>query len=202
MIKLLIALLLLTLPAQAYNLSGKQWVEPIATIALPASLSDKKIKNRIRYIAIQFRRNVPFKVRTEVLDGAFASTLDAIYYATDTDSIVILYAPGEDFGLGNRVANASFITSQGGTLVHGGVIRINDIRLKQVAGDTSNGRGLNYLSNVIGHEVGHLYGLDHSTPGTKPVPIMTSSGKFSNRKRLGLAKDDKKGLRKIYRSIN
>jgi hypothetical protein len=31
---------------------------------------------------------------------------------------------------------------------------------------------------------------------------MTSSGKFSNRKRLGLAKDDKKGLRKIYRSIN
>ena len=101
-------------------------------------------------------------------------------------------------GLGNRLANASFITSQGGTKVHGGVIRINDIRLQEVAGGALPNYYLNYLANITWHEVGHLFGLDHADHRIRPKPIMLSSGKFSKLKRLGLAKDDKRGLRRIY----
>lgn len=197
MIKILLALIITTQSVFAFNLNGKHWAEDTCTIAIPVSLEDPLILKRLNKIKKQFRSVVPFKVRGEVLDGAFASTLDAIYYAGDTASIVILYSPGEDQGIGNRVANTSFITSQAGTKVHGAVVRINDLRYQEVTA----GGDLNYLANLIGHEIGHAFGLDHAEIGVKPHPIM-SIGKFSKFKRLGLAPDDKKGLREIYKGEN
>lgn len=191
---ILLALILTTQPTLAYNLNGKRWVEPTSTIFLPQSLKQPKILKRMRIVRRQYNTETPFKVRMRINDGAFASTLDAIYFAADTNSIVVLYQEGEDYGLGTRVANLSFIASQGGTKVHAAVIRINDIRYKQVTA----GGNLNYLANVISHEIGHAYGLDHTDHRIRPRPVMVSGGKFSKLKRLGLAPDDKRGLREIY----
>ena len=198
--KLLISLTLILTSQQfawAYTLNGKHWAEPTCTILLPSTL-DRKVIKRFKYIAWQYRKNVPFKVRVQMLDGAWTSALEASYYASANSAIIVRYAPDEDYDQGTRVAHTDFVTSQAGTRVHGTVITVNDIRLREVAGDISQGIGLNYFASVLAHETGHSFGLGHSIPGTKPTPIMTSGGKFSRLKNLGLTPDDRRGLHKIY----
>lgn len=194
---ILLTLLLTSQQVQAYTLNGKHWAEDSLTIVLPPSMSDKKIVNRMKYLLWQVRKEVPFKLRLEVLDGAFTSTLDAANYADANKAVVVMYEPGEDYGLGTRVANTGFITSQGGTAVHAAVIRFNDLRYQQV----TDGGNINYLTQVTGHEcLGHVLGLDHSKKKDgKPSPIM-SIGKFNRfrNKHFGFTRDDKRGLRAIY----
>jgi len=178
--------------AQAFNLNGKKWVEKRLTIILPASLDDPKLIKRIKFIAMQIRKNVPFKVSVRIREsGAFISLYDELTFATEEKAVVVLYTPGETFGLGTRVANAGFIASNGGNNVHASLVRINDLRYQTV----TDGGDITYLANLIGHEVGHAVGLDHASSTKKPRPIM-SIGKFG---KVGLTRDDKKGLRKVYR---
>lgn len=194
MVKILLALILTIPPAFAFNLNGKRWAEDTALIMLPSSFNTDLMRKRMEVIAGQVRRNVPFKVKLRYHDLRYNSILDVINLATEHNIIIVLHKENDDLGLGNRVANAGFITSNGGTLVHAGVIRINDLRYKEVTA----GGNLNYLANITGHEVCHLLGLDHADFRIKPTPLMISGGKFSKFKRLGLAADDKKGLRKVY----
>ena len=195
---LLLLTLLLTSQqfAQAYTLNGKRWVEPVYTVVLPSTLNDPALVKRVRFIMQQIKNNVPMRVRFKVLDGAFTGIFEALDFARETNSVYVLYQPGEDYGLGTRVANCGFIASRGSTEVHAGLIRINDIRYKEVTA----GGDINYLAQVIGHELCHKLGLGHSKKkDRKPDPIM-SIGKFKrfNRKHFGLTRDDKRGLREIY----
>jgi hypothetical protein len=194
-----VLILLTTQAAFAYELNGKKWAEDQALILLPKAFNEPLMRKRMNIIVNQFRRNVPFKIKTRYHDLKVDGLLNVINYATQNNLIIVLYKEGETYGLGNRVANASFVTANiNGSNVHAGLIRINDIRLQQVIGGRDDGYALNYIANVTWHEVGHLFGLDH-TDKRRGRPLMLSAGKFSKLKNLGLSLDDKKGLREIYK---
>ena len=73
---ILIALILTTQAVHAYNLNGKHWAEKRCTIILTAALDDPKLVKRMKLIAYQIRKNVPFKVRVIVREpGAYIATL-------------------------------------------------------------------------------------------------------------------------------
>mgnify|MGYP000173914446 CR=1 FL=1 len=99
----------------------------------------------------------------------------------------IAYEPGETYSLGNTVGRVFAIP--------GGLILLNDQRIKQVAGERIDPT---YLVNLILHELLHAYGVDHARGlpfhKVKNTPVM-NIGKFG---KLGLAQDDIAGLRERY----
>lgn len=100
--------------------------------------------------------------------------------------IHVAYEPGNSYRMGNSVGKV-FATNAG-------LILLNDVRLKQVAGDPPNAI---YLINLILHEVLHVYGIDHaSTFGLliKNRPVM-NIGKFGF---VGMSFDDRMGLAEYY----
>lgn len=203
--KLLISLtLLLTIQqfAQAYNLNGKKWAGDRATILFPEAFNEPLMRKRMRIITKQFQEATGIKFKGRFHDLQFNSLLEVQnFIALNDNLIIILYKPGLTYGLASsKVAKADFTTTNGGTLVTGGLIRINDIRYQEVTAgiESRSNYKLNYLANVTGHEEGHLLGLDHVSLADHPKAIMTL-GKFSKLKNLGLAPDDKRGLREIYK---
>lgn len=176
------------------RLNGKKWAEPVCTVIIDKNLaSNQTLMRKLKKVRRQFNQAVPFKVKLKInTEPEFPSITHAINYARDQNAVLTLYKQGETWGLGTRVANTAFNASQGSTAVHSAVVRINDIRLQQVSGGD-----LNYITNLIFHEVGHAFGLDHADPKTEKFSIMRI-GKFFGGKRLGLSKGDKKALRSIY----
>jgi hypothetical protein len=107
--------------------------------------------------------------------------------ATGVMHIHIAYQPNEKYGLGNSIGRV-FATNSG-------LIILNDVRLREVAGNPPNPT---YLINLIFHEILHVYGIDHSGGlpfnRVKNTPIM-NAGKFGFD---GLSGDDIAGLRENY----
>jgi predicted Zn-dependent protease len=167
---------------------------------LPSAFNHQLMRKRMRIIRNQFTDATGVKVKLRYHDIRFDSLVEAVNFISAHDVILVLYKPDVTYGLSStKVANASFTTSNGGTLVHGGLVRINDIRYQQaIEGlESRPSYALNYLANVAGHEgLGHLAGLDHIN---KPKSIMFGGGKFSMLRNLGFSRDDKRGLREVYK---
>ena len=199
--KLLIALTLLLTSQQfamAYNLNGKKLASDRITMLLPSDFNNDLMRTRMKIIAKQFTNNTNVKVKLRYHDINFDSLLDAVNFVSTHNLILVLYKPGLTYGLSEtKLANASFTTSNGGTLVHAGLIRINDLRYQERIEhlESQPNYALNYLTNTTWHEVGHLAGLDHINERSS---IMFGSGKFSKLRNLGFSTDDKRGLRDVY----
>jgi len=199
MIRILIALILTTQSVMAFNLNGKKLASDKVTMLLPRAFNHKLMRKRMKIIRNQFTDTTGVKVKIRYHDLRFNSLLDAVNFVSEHDVILVLYKPDTSYGLASsKVAKADFTTTNGGTLVTGGLIRINDIRYQQaIEGlESRPNYALNYLANVNWHETSHLAGLDHIN---KPKSIMFGGGKFSMLRNLGFSRDDKRGLRAIYR---
>ena len=121
-------------------------------------------------------------------DAKIQKTRDLVALTSETGimQVHVAYEPGEKYGLGNSVGRVYATNS--------GVILLNDVRLKQVAGELVDAI---YLVNLIIHELLHVYGIDHAAGlGTlvKNRPVM-NAGKFAY---VGLSFDDKAGLFENY----
>lgn len=112
--------------------------------------------------------------------------------ATRVQQVHIAYEPGEKYSLGNSVGRV--FASNGGLIV------LNDVRLKQVAGEPPHET---YLVNLIIHELLHVYGIDHAAglgffinnkPFLRNRPVM-NAGKFAF---VGMSQDDIAGMRENY----
>lgn len=106
--------------------------------------------------------------------------------ASGTYRIHVAYEPGNSYRMGNSVGKV-FATNTG-------LILLNDVRLKQVAGDLPDAI---YLINLILHEILHVYGIDHASGFDIKIrnrPVM-NIGKFGF---IGMNFDDRMGLAEYY----
>lgn len=106
--------------------------------------------------------------------------------SSEVTRIHVAYEYNETYRMGNSVGKV-FATNAG-------LILLNDVRLRQVAGDPPNAT---YLINLIAHEILHIYGLDHASGLgilLKNRPVM-NLGKFAF---IGMSFDDRMGLAEYY----
>lgn len=102
--------------------------------------------------------------------------------------IHVAYEPGQSYRIGNSVGKV-FATNAG-------LILLNDVRLKQVAGDPPDPI---YFVNLVIHEILHIYGLDHASG----LGVLVRNGSVMNLGKfgfVGLSHDDKMGLLEYYES--
>lgn len=184
------------------NLYKRQFTikEPEIIISFSESLSqiiniqlfDKMIK-QIKKLPKPIPKIRNFYTNNIKLDNAgFAKIQMVRDLKDDTENtgyfrVHVAYEPGESYSLRNTVGRVFGLPS--------GLILLNDVRLKQVAGNPIDPT---YLVNLILHELLHIYGIDHASGlpfnEVKNTPVM-NAGKFG---KLGLSQDDIAGLRERY----
>jgi hypothetical protein len=189
------------------NLFKWKWGREECNLVLCAELSnyaqDVLLEKKLNKVLEQINKvKLPFKV--DLVKSTVAGStpvIEAQEMARNIIGIVVLYEPGSDLGLKTEVAHTDY-SINGYNEIQGAVIRVNDLRLQQVAPGN-----MIYLTNLIIHEALHAFGLAHPTsptywdekvqryvPMSKNLPVMIL-GKTNP---LGLAYDDIQGLKDKY----
>ena len=199
--KLLSLLLLLSiLPASAGNLFNRPMKieQPEITITLSTSLNEVINHKLLQKAIIQInslRTGIP-RILEIKSGGALENSLQSkiarsieltlLSEKINIEQVFIAYEPGERYSLGNSVGRV-FATNSG-------LILLNDLRLKQVAGNPPLEI---YFVNLIIHELLHVYGIDHAT-GMHSRVRNQSIMHLGKTRSIGLSHDDVAALRENY----
>lgn len=110
-------------------------------------------------------------------------TLESI--AENTQYIFVAYKVGEKYGLGNTIGTVWATNT--------GLILLNDVRITEAYGYDRE-----LVTNLIIHEILHVYGLDHATGVTSQFVKNTSVMNLGKSGKIGMSFDDKAGLLENY----
>lgn len=110
-------------------------------------------------------------------------TLESI--AENTQHVFVAYKVGEKYGLGNTVGTV--------WATNAGLILLNDVRIAE-AYDYDR----ELVTNLIIHEVLHIYGLDHASGVTSQFVKNTSVMNLGKDGKIGMNFDDRAGLLENY----
>ena len=134
---------------------------------------------------------ISFQQSDETLGNTFSDRLDKSRelfnnsIARRTQQIFIAYKLGETYGLGNTIG-AVWATNTG-------LILLNDKRIAQAYGYDRE-----FVTNLIIHEILHIYGLDHASGVTSQFVKNTPVMNLGKGNKIGMSFDDRVGLLENY----